>query len=171
MTNNMYHYSTAPQPSQQKGAVLIVSLVMLTILTILAIGTTSDVGLQANMTKNSQINLRAFNASMGQLNTIFNDLQQENGFAALDNLLLTKAPILGTVTASASNPFQINTNIYQVGQDEDDSVGGSNTNGNQLGSATNPTAFKFEINSISTLPNTGLGSNQTYKVVYSGKPN
>lgn len=171
MANKMHHNSAFSQTPHQQGAVLIVSLVMLTILTILAIGTTSDVGLQANMTKNNQLSIRAFNASMGQLNTIHNDLQKNNAFVGiLNNLLLTNGSIPATVTASTSNPFEINTNISLVQKDKDDSVAGSNIDGGEIGSSTDPASYKFEINSISTLPNTGLSSDQTYRVVYTGKP-
>jgi Tfp pilus assembly protein PilX len=168
---NKNHNSAFSQTPHQQGAVLIVSLVMLTILTILAIGTTSDVGLQANMTKNSQISLRAFNASMGQLNTMSNDLRKNDAYqTVLGNLLLTKTSIPGIVTATASNPFTITTNIYQVESFEDDSVGGSNIHGGTIKSSMEPAVYKFEINSVSALPNSGIGSDQTYKVIYEKPP-
>ena len=158
--------------STNRGEVLIVSLVMLTIITIIAIGTTSDVGLQANMTKNSQISLRAFNASLGQLNTTYNNLIENGSYQnTLSSLLLSNIPISSNVTPTSSNPFNILTSIFQIESDMDDSVGGANVHGNSVGNSYSEATYNFEINSTSSLPNiTGLGSDQTFKVTYTKPP-
>lgn len=158
--------------STNRGAVLIVSLVMLTIITVIAIGTTSDIGLQANMTKNSQINLRAFNASLGQLNTIYNELKKDGSYQdTLSSLLLSNTPIPGTISPDTHNPFTINTSIYRVDSDEDDSVGGSNIHGNSVGNSMSAATYTFELNSKSMLANIPtFSSDQTYRVVYTKPP-
>ena len=169
----MIIHKNHPHPnSTNRGAVLIVSLVMLAIITIIAIGTTSDIGLQANMTKNSQIGLRAFNASLGQLNTTVNGLKKNESYLdTLDDLLLSDLTITQNVMATSSNPFNIITTIFQVELDEDDSLGGANTNGNSVGNSYNESTYSFEINSVSSLSNiTGLGSDQTFKVKYTKPP-
>jgi len=169
----MHSYHAPAHPSNQHGTVLIVSLVMLTILTILAVGTTSDVGLQTNMAKNSQISLRAFNASIGQLKTTFNDLRKNNTYNdVLGALLLTKTATVNNVSASSSNPFNISTRIFQVASDEDDSQGGANIHGAELSNSMTTTVYTFELNSVSSLPNLdiGLGSDQTFNVIYTVPP-
>lgn len=157
--------------NKQQGAVLVVSLVMLTIITVIAIGTTSDVGFQANMATNSQISLRAFNASMGQLNTTYNDLKKDDSYQDdLSDILLTKTTISDTVAATYTNPFTINTTVFEIESDEDDSMGGANIHGGELGNAMDVATYTFEINSVSSLPNAAIGSDQTFKIVYEKPP-
>ena len=171
MIHKKHTHFTHPN-STNRGAVLVVSLVMLTIITVIAIGTTSDIGLQANMTKNNQISLRAFNASLGQLNTIYNELEKDGSYQdTLSGLLLSNTAITENIPATSSKPFNIDTSIYQVESNADDSVGGANIHGNSLGNSMSAAVYTFEINSKSSLSNiTGLGSDQTYKVVYTKPP-
>lgn len=171
MVHKKHIHFTHPN-STNRGAVLIVSLVMLTIITVIAIGTTSDIGLQANMTKNSQISLRAFNSSLGQLNTLYNELEKDGSYQnTLSDLLLTNTPITDNIPATYSKPFVVDTSISQVSSDADDSVGGANIHGNSLGNSMSAAIYTFEINSVSSLPNiTGLSSDQTFKVIYTKPP-
>lgn len=169
----MHSGHTPSHLTNQQGTVLIVSLVMLTILTILAVGTTSDVGLQTNMAKNSQINIRAFNASISQLKATFNGLLKDNSYEdTLSAQLLTKTVSVSNVSANSSNPFNIKTSIFQVSSDENNSEGGANTHGAQLSSSKTINIYTFEINSVSSLsnPDIGLGSDQTFSVIYEKPP-
>lgn len=140
----------------QQGAVLIVSLVMLTILTIVAVGTMTDTNLQTNMARNSQISLRAFNLTLSELKAQFKasqDNSEMNGAPYLETLSkvyqsrdpfpLLPADLLMT---SADNPFEQDIVIRFV---REGVCGG----GNEIGA----TGLIFEMDSTSEL-NTGNGS-------------
>lgn len=150
----------------QDGAVLIISLVMLTILTIIALGTATDIGLQSNMARNSQISLRAFNVSLSELQAqaqssvnnealtdgkrylqVLSDVFQQNGEKNLVTADL-KMP-------SGDNPF---TQEFVVSFVREGVCGG----GNQIGN----TGLIFEMESSSKLDNTGINSNQTFGVCF-----
>lgn len=157
--------------AKQQGAVLIVSLVMLTILTVIAVGTTTDVGLQANMAKNSQLSIRAFNASLSQLNTRFNTLTINNIYEdVLGEIYRNQDPVIENTPATANNPFDLTFTMASITPDGSKSLGGSNVHGVTIGGSggggSQQASLWFEFHSVSDLPNSGLGSNQTYGVYY-----
>ena len=155
LTTRSYDSFPTKRKSQQ-GAVLIISLVMLTILTIIAVGTMTDTNLQTNMAKNSQISLRVFNLTLSELKAQFK--------ASQDNSVMNGAPYLETLAevyqnqdpftlppadllmTSAENPFEQDIVIRFV---REGICGG----GNEIGS----TGLIFEMDSTSEL-NTGNGS-------------
>lgn len=150
------HCSFPSKGKNQRGAVLIISLVMLTILTIIALGTMTDTNLQTNMARNSQISLRAFNLTLSELKAQFKASQDNsplNGGAYLETLAdvyqtqnpftLPQADLLMT---AANNPFEQDVVIRFV---REGVCGG----GNEIGA----TGLIFEMDSTSEL-NTGAGS-------------
>jgi hypothetical protein len=149
----------------QRGAVLIVSLVMLTILTIIAVGTITDTNMQSNMARNSQISLRAFNVALSELKAQFQasrDNEQINDVAyqqLLSNIYQTNTDHVvepaDLQMNTADNPFTQGVTISFI---REGVCGG----GNEIGGS----ALIFEINSTSSLDNTGINSDQSFGVCY-----
>lgn len=157
--------SNTPAPDRkQGGAVLIVCLVMLTILTIIGIGTTTDISFQSNMVRNSQLRLNAFNTALSELNGQYRRLDNAAD-ASTENLLnealdLGEAPIPAAdlTQTSANNPFSQSASVVCLDPDEKmlKKMGGYEID--------NDSPFEplyFELNSIVELDNTGVGSSQT----------
>lgn len=155
--------SNTPAPGRkQDGAVLIVCLVMLTILTIIGIGTTTDISFQSNMVRNSQLRLNAFNTALSELNGQYRKMVDENSEDLLtDALNLGEATIpAGDLTqTSVNNPFSQEATVVYLEQ------GLGQVTGSTIGSATANSAYYFELNSIVELDNTGVGSSQTSGIV------
>jgi hypothetical protein len=155
----------SPSGNTQRGAVLIVSLVMLTILTIIAVGTITDTNMQSNMARNSQISLRAFNVALSELKAQFQasrDNDQIDGMAyqqLLSNIYQTNTDHVvesdDLLMNTEDNPFAQNVVISFI---REGVCGG----GNQIGGS----ALIFEINSTSSLDNTGINSDQSFGVCY-----
>lgn len=151
----------------QRGAVLIISLVMLTILTIIAVGTMTDTNLQTNMAKNNQIGLRAFNLTLSELRA-----QQEssanqgqiggiNYRKRLGQIQQTgttySIPQADLLTTSADNPFSQEGSISFIG------------NGNCGGEMIQVPGYIFEINTTSELitgKGSGISSDQTFGICH-----
>ena len=157
-----YHLGKRPE----KGAVLIVSLVMLTILTIIAVGTMTDTNLQTNMARNSQISLRAFNVALSELKAQFQ--------ASRDNDLINNGQsyqqILSDVYQREQDHVLIPADLQMSGADNpfaqtvtisflrEGICGG----GNEIGGS----ALIYEINATSMLDNTGINSDQSLGICY-----
>lgn len=150
----------------EKGAVLIVSLVMLTILTIIALGTMTDTNLQANMARNSQISLRSFNVALSELKAQFQasrDNDQINGGQPYQQVLsdvYQRETDHELVPADfqmngADNPF---TQTVTISFLREGICGG----GNEIGGS----ALIYEINATSMLDNTGINSDQSFGICY-----
>lgn len=149
----------------EKGAVLIVSLVMLTILTIIAVGTMTDTNLQTNMARNSQISLRAFNVALSELKAQFQasrDNDQIEGMSyqqMLSNIYQTETDhqVLPAdfQMSGADNPFRQTVTISFL---REGICGG----GNEIGGS----ALIYEINATSMLDNTGINSDQSFGICY-----
>ena len=154
-----------PRLHKQSGAVLIVSLVMLTILTIIAVGTATDIGFQSNMARNNQISLHAFNVALSELRGQYQ--------ASKDNHQINGIPyqqLLANIRQSTNSYPVEDADILMASEDNDfvqtvaisfvrEGVCGG---GNQVGN----TALIFEMNSTSSLENTGISSNQTLGICY-----
>jgi type II secretory pathway pseudopilin PulG len=165
----MYKCNTfKAKKNSQQGAVLVVSLVMLTILTIIALGTMTDTNLQSNMARNSQISLRVFNLSLSELKAQFQasqDNDQMNGKDYLQNLSdvyqtqsTLPIPQADLLMTSVNNPFEQNVDIRFV---REGICGG----GNEIGA----TGLIFEMDSYSELNNgtgTGINSDQSFGLCY-----
>jgi len=138
---------------------------MLTILTTVALGTVTDISLQSNMAKNSQISLNAFNRSLRQLNAEYERMSNSEDFSWLAGMIdgnpvktLTSAEQVAETTSSS---FQTTfTMEYHDGRP-------MNISGNTVRSgADGGNAFAFEFNSLSTLPNAAITSDQSMGIVY-----
>lgn len=155
--------SGTPAPDRkQGGAVLIVCLVMLTILTIIGIGTTTDISFQSNMVRNSQLRLNAFNTALSELNGQYRKMVDENSEDILTEALNTgqaAIPAADLTQTSADNPFAQSASVVYLEQ------GLGQVTGTTIGSATSNSAYYFELNSIVELDNTGVGSSQTSGIV------
>ena len=156
------------QRKRERGAVLVISLVMLTILTVIALGTMTDTNLQSNMARNSQISLRAFNLSLSELKAQFNaskDNNEMNGAPYLDTLAdihQTQDPFTipqnDLVMAGANNPFQQIAVIRFVREGH---CGG----GNEIGGS----GLIFEMDSTSEFRignGSGINSDQSFGLCY-----
>lgn len=155
--------SSTPAPDRkQGGAVLIVCLVMLTILTIIGIGTTTDISFQSNMVRNSQLRLNAFNTALSELNGQYRKMVDENSEDILTEALSTgqaTIPAADLTQTSADNPFAQTASVVYLEE------GLGQITGTTIGSATSNSAYYFELNSIVELDNTGVGSSQTSGIV------
>ncbi|MBL4632209.1 MAG: hypothetical protein COB62_07485 [Piscirickettsiaceae bacterium] len=156
------------QPKQaQRGTVLIVSLVMLTIMTIISLGTLTDTNLQSNMARNSQISLQVFNVTLSELKAQFQaseDNDQISGVSyqqKLSDVYQTDTDFIvdsaDLLMVSANNPFTQTVTISFIREGQ---CGG----GNEIGGS----ALIFEINGTSSLNDdgTGINSDQSFGVCY-----
>jgi hypothetical protein len=139
---------------QQRGATLLVCLVLLLILTIIGAASVQDVNLQSIMTRNSQFRMQAYNVALSEIDGQFAGLQTDETF--LVNALTTDGgrKVLeeaDMAMAGENNPFE-----------QDVAVEFINSSGVvynfSLGHFSN---YSFEIDSAATLPNTGTTSDQS----------
>lgn len=145
---------------KERGAVLIVSLVMLTILTIIAVATTTDIGLQSNMARNSQIRMNVFNLAHSELRSqfiFFNDV------ANRDQLLgEVQREQSAMDAAEIKNDAHINI-VFEVDVPEDEQPVSSLVDGGALHSSAVQSMI-FDFNAVATLPGTGMSSDQSIMV-------
>lgn len=159
------HSSYQARNKAQGGAVLVVSLVMLTILTIIALGTITDTSLQTNMARNSQISLSAFNITQSELRTQFKASKNNNlmngipYLQTLANVQQTETPFTipqaDLLTTSTDNPFSQDVVIRFA---RSGNCGG----GNQIDGS----GLIFEMDSTSKLGNSGINSDQSLGICY-----
>lgn len=71
-----YHAFTPQLPSNQVGAALIMTLVVLTALTVVALSVASGNQTQSIMVRNSQFRLEAFNVSLAEIDAQVDDLNK-----------------------------------------------------------------------------------------------
>jgi len=157
----------SPLYSKQRGSVLVICLVMLTILTIIAIGTTTDIGFQSNMARNSQFRLNAFNRSLSELNGQYREMVPTPPTPPNEALLL-QALSDGKVTLATSDltqapaeddPFTPEFSIIYLNEAK------GQTPGEMIVSGTGTATYRFEFNSIVTLKNTGIRSDQSIGII------
>ncbi len=67
------HRPSRGRPARQRGAVLIIAMVLLVMLTLLGVSAMNTTSLGEKMAANSQENMRAFNAAESGLNLAFDD--------------------------------------------------------------------------------------------------
>lgn len=63
--------------NQQSGAALIVCLLLMTVLTIISLGSISDVSLQSAMVRNNQMYMVAYNTAMSEINGQINNVNDD----------------------------------------------------------------------------------------------
>lgn len=163
----------ATRYKQERGAVLIICLVMLTILTMIGVGTISDVGFQANMAKNAQIRLSAKNTAISELMAQLTFLGDSTNQIARETLLrdamnatshsheLESGELKNDFSKSVFTPKV--TMIYIPEADASASGGKKHppNHGMETTSDAGVGTLLFEINSVATLDNTGIKSDQT----------
>lgn len=150
-------------PAKQRGVVLVVSLIILTILTIIAVNTATDLGLQANMARNSQLGQNVFNVAYSEINAQFENVSgnQDLLAQAIDNnpaplpLTLAQMEMDDTAPAGYTPTFKID---YQEGS----------TYLPDGYTADSYTGHLFNFDSGVSVDNTGTASDQTQGVSYAG---
>ncbi len=160
--------SSHPRLAQgQRGAVLVITLVMLAILTIIAVGTATDIGFQMNMSRNNQFSLQVFNTTMSELKAQYNASRDntsviENGQTIAYHQFLSNVYQSKTLeTLDAANLLMANDN-YQQEVSVEFMRAGICGGGDEIGQ----TSLIFEIHSTSSLASTGINSNQTFGICY-----
>ncbi|MCB1668930.1 MAG: pilus assembly PilX N-terminal domain-containing protein [Porticoccaceae bacterium] len=149
----------------QRGAVLIVSLVMLTILTIIAVATTTDIGLQSNMARNSQIRINVFNLAHSGLRSQFVLFRDDP--LLLDELAELARSCVQTAfeTPEVENDDGTKSNFsvtYDCPEENENNLFTQTDGMGMGGAATDPLLFPFTFDV--ELPNTGISSSQTFLV-------
>lgn len=151
-------FDTKQPVPQQRGAALIVCLVLLLILTIVGTASVEDLSLQTNMARNSQFHMQAFNTVLSEVNGQVTNLRQ-------DEALLTEA--LNSGTRSLSNGEMVmpgtGTNFEQS-----TSISYSGSTVGLEYSMDDFSNYQFEINSSASLPNTGTRSDQLQGLSFTG---
>ena len=159
-------YRSGMRMKTQRGAVLIVSLVMLTILTIIAVATTTDIGLQSNMARNSQIRINVFNLAHSGLRSQFVLFRDDP--LLLDELAELARSCVQTAfeTPEVENDDGTKSNFsvtYGGCPEENENNRLTQTDGMAVfGAAAKPLLFPFTFDV--ELPNTGISSSQTFLV-------
>lgn len=154
MTKPTRHYPRTHALHHQRGATLLVCLVLLLILTIIGAASVQDVNLQSIMTRNSQFRMQAYNVALSEIDGQFAGLQTDETFlvnalnAEDGQKVLTEAEM---AMAGENNPFEQDVAVEFI-----NSTGV--VYGYSLGDFSN---YQFEIDSAATLPNTSTVSDQT----------
>lgn len=176
------------QYQSSKGAALIISLVMLTAVTFLAVVSLQRSTLQVRMVGNTQMKEQVFHTAMSELEANFqsinegtqdvgkliaeatnsvvfdekgNPLPQKNndGQDILDSVQYQSVPI-ATGDAFKNSPVAINTSVLFLGN------GAQNTHTFSGGSSVGKfIAYKFELNSIASLSGS-IASDQILGITY-----
>lgn len=158
-------YRSGMRMKTQRGAVLIVSLVMLTILTIIAVATTTDIGLQSNMARNSQIRINVFNLAHSGLRSQFVLFRDDP--LLLDELAELARSCVQTAfeTPEVENDDGTKSNFsvtYDCPEENENNLFTQTDGMGMGGAATDPLLFPFTFDV--ELPNTGISSSQTFLV-------
>ncbi len=161
---------SSPHPTlaqRQKGAVLVITLVMIAILTIIAVSTANDIGFQMNMSRNNQFSLQAFNLTFSELKAQFN-ASRENEDVSVDNKKIPYLQLLSNVYQSKTPATLAEGNLRMATDNFEQEVSmefiraGVCGGGDEIGQ----TSLIFEIHSDSSLAKTGINSSQTFGVCY-----
>ena len=163
-------YRSGMRMKTQRGAVLIVSLVMLTILTIIAVATTTDIGLQSNMARNSQIRINVFNLAHSGLRSQFvlfrDDPLLLDELAELARSCVQTPLSCGHYShALVENDDGTKSNFsvtYDCPEENENNLFTQTDGMGMGGAATDPLLFPFTFDV--ELPNTGISSSQTFLV-------
>jgi type IV pilus assembly protein PilX len=149
--------TASPQP--QRGAALVVGLVLLMVLTVLGVSGMNTATLELTMASNAQFNQDAFQAAETGIDFVlarrtFNTIPGDPG-----NVILPTALGDGTYSTESMTTFQETTLVPDIGFS-----GGVGTPGTVQ-------AFHFDIVSIGTAPRNARSThNQSFYVVGPGGP-
>ena len=143
--------------SQQRGATLMVSLVLLLVLTVIGISAVHNTSLQSRMSLNSQFQVQAHQVALSEINAQIVDLEQDLG--VLDDTLLN-----GLQERTGDDVFMQPDKYEQTVSFE------------YQGEGLPPVGYSvdayvgrlYELNSRAQLDNTGIFSDQTQGFNYAG---
>jgi type IV pilus assembly protein PilX len=143
---NSTTHSTPPLPSRQRGAALVIGLILLLVLTLLAISGMSTSTLELQMTGNQQFSQNAFQAAETGLDR-----------ALVSGNFTTAAP---TVVAASSLPGSTDTFNSRTEFNGDNGITPVPAGGFSLGVSTGFQAYHFDITSTGA-SNRGATSTHT----------
>lgn len=148
--------------NHQRGAVLIVCLVLLTILTLIGISTATDIGLQSNMVRNSQLKQTAFNLALSELEAQRDLIRREwDTTGESRTLLMAKNSPTSPISKDQEDLEMYGTSefkqdySYVFPGDACLRIGESSREGGRF------YGDLYLLNSSASLPNTGTRSSQT----------
>jgi type IV pilus assembly protein PilX len=164
MKKNLSNFSCSAPASKQRGATLLVSLVLLLLLTIIGISSIEDVSLQSNMVRNSQFKMQAFNIAFSESNAQYDTINQN----FLSTIIQSNAPYsygaAELAMLSGDNPFQ-----QDVVMNYDGNAGGVVAkSASKAMDLTQFDTYYFSLESNAALTNTGTRSDQVQGIQYIG---
>lgn len=146
--------------NREKGAALLVSLIMLLLLTMIGIASIEDTALQSNMARNGQFRMQAFNLSFSEGQGQYEKFHKgitilENQFGSISTRDLDPVMLPG-------NKFDVSATLRFV------SIGGAVLAGGSEDAMSMDLVQKvsYEINSIAELDSTSTKSDQLHGVDY-----
>ncbi len=145
-------------PADQKGVVLIVTLVLLVIISLIAVSSVSDVALQSRMSRNSQFGLNVYNQALSEINA-------QVGSMSDDQTLLANAIAGNRYELANGELIMVRPGFSQEAAIEFLGEGNAISFGRTLGAGV---PYRFELDSVAELDNTGALSDQTQGLIYLG---
>lgn len=147
----------------QKGSALLISLVILTVLTLIAISSMQNATLEEQMTGNSQQQIELYNASLSELDAQFQTIDTDvtrGVTTTLTDALTNDISLASSVTTQhmANNAITKTTSITYLS----DGSGGVRSGYSFNSTKTLP----YEITTRSVAAGSGASSNQTIGVAY-----
>lgn len=164
-TPEYFSNNSGPALNAQRGAALLVSLILLLLLTIIGISSIEDASLQSNMARNSQFKMQAFNVSFSESNAQYNAADED--FLAEVRRAQGATHIYSEdemAMYSADNPFTQNVVLNYTG----------NTGAYVAKNAKRAVGigdfdtYNYQLDSSASLPNTGTESLQYQGLLYIG---
>ncbi|GAA5317388.1 MAG: hypothetical protein AseanaTS_25930 [Candidatus Pelagadaptatus aseana] len=164
MRNSFTRLNHPISAKEQKGATLLVSLVLLLLLTIIGISSIEDVSLQSNMVRNSQFKMQAFNVALSESNAQYANVNQNFLSAIIQSAEAYIYSGEELAMTSPDNPFQ-----QDVVMNYDGNAGG--VVAKKASKAMDLQGFDtyyFSLDSDASLTNTGTQSSQVQGIEYIG---
>ena len=148
----------SPVPAGQRGAVLVVSLLLLLILTLIGVASMETVVMQSQMSRNSQFSHEAFQIALSEIE------------GQLDSYQIDITPLISTVNSATDTTTLAAADFTMAGEIGNFAQSGQLTHvGEGVASGTSwgcCVAYKFELNSTANLAGTGSRSDQTQGFEY-----
>ena len=149
-------------PSNQNGAALIVCLILMTMLTIISLGSISDVSLQSAMVRNNQLYMVSYNTALSEINGQINNIN-DNG----DSTKVLTALNDGSVSLSGSDLSMYGVSYGSGAVDQSGTQIAYTKSGMAQGSSESMLqALNFNIVSNAQVAGTGSRSNQVQGIYY-----
>ncbi len=150
---------------KQRGATLLVALIMLLILTIAGLSAMENVNMQSKMARNSQFSIHAYQVALSEVNAQFQTLRTAvlgNDFSTLFDVYTNESAVF----PSGMNP----NNFNQAVSMDFISLGAAPARYNLVAAETGNkySSFNYELRSVATIASTGTTSNQTQGLSFVG---